>query len=799
MNYQNLRENFNWHTGHLNVRIRRDTLARTLLAFAFPIFACFPLAAGQEQQPENEDDSVERKRVLGTVIVTAQKREENIQDVGISISALDGEQIEALGFKNAQQVTLLAPGVSTIQPNGESNYAIAMRGAANSDFTTNVESPVALYVDEVYISQSSGSGFMLFDTERVELLRGPQGTLYGRNATGGLVHFVTVKPQEEFGGYSKVSLGSYNTLSLEGAVNLPVSEQMAFRLSMSTKQGDGYITNRLKPNEKLNNSNDYASRLQVVWEPSETFNALINLRFGEQDIRTGFFEYVSAVRANGTPQPKTPNPLLNNYVDLDGDVYAGAYDFLGRNYLKTTGATVTARWQLGETELTSISDVQTTERDYIEDSDASPTNFFNFFLTTNAKQISQELRLAGGAEKLNWFVGVYYLDIGINDSNGTIAPGFLNKYFELIEEPSLIDVANGLRNPYEQDSQSISVFFQADYQINEQFKLTAGLRAIQEEKSFLYKNQLVTFPSTAVSGLSPNVEKLDDLVTPFESEQNDDLFSARIQLDYQPNDNFLGYISWNQGVRAGGFNAPTLPTAELASKDFLQYEPEVLSSFEIGLKWDTPDGRSRINASTYYYDYKDYQVFSFLGLDTFTLNAKAENYGFEAEFQTAPADGLDLFLGVGYISSTVTEVPGVTEDINLPGDNSISATLKETRPVQTPEWDIGFLVRYQFPVQNWDGNLAFQLNANYRSEHFFNLTQLPAAVEDGYTLSNAVVSWSPRNGTHEIRFAVNNLLAEEYLVQTFDLSGVLLDGLFGMIEQYYGRPRTFTASVRYEF
>lgn len=758
------------------------------------------VASAQEQVAENIDETQEQRRVLGTVIVTAQKREENIQDVGISISALDSAQLQALGFTNAQQVTLLAPGVSTIQPNGESNYAIAMRGAANSDFTTNVESPVALYVDEVYISQSSGSGFLLFDTERVEMLRGPQGTLFGRNATGGLVHFVSVKPQDDFGGYSEISLGSYNTLSLESAVNIPISEKDALRFSFSTEQGDGYITNRLRPDEKLNNSNDYAGRLQVAWSPTETFDTLINLRFGEQDIRTGFFEYVGAVRPTGIPQPTVPNPQVNNYTDLDGDVYAGAYDFLGHNYLKTTGATFTANWQIGNTEVTSITDIQTTERDYIEDSDASPTNFFNFFLTTNAEQTSQELRLAGNAEKMNWVVGAYYLDIGTKDSNGGIAPGFLNTYFELLNEPSLINVANGIRSPYVQDSQSISIFVQADYQIDEQFKITGGLRAIKEEKSFSYKNELLTFPSTATSGLTPGMTKLDDLVTPFVGEQNDDLLSARIQLDYTPNENFLGYVSWNQGVRAGGFNAPLLPTASLATKAFLQYEPEVLSAFEVGLKWDTPDGRSRINASTYLYDYKDYQVFSIIGLDTFTLNGNAENYGFEVELQTTPADGLDLFLGIGYISSTVTDVPGVTKDIRLPDNTVRQAFLKEARPVQTPEWDIGILARYEFPVQSWNGNLALQLDANYRSEHFFSLTQLPAATEDGYTIANAVISWFPNGGTHELRFAINNLLEEEYLVQTFDLSGTLaLDGFFGLIEQYYGRPRTFTASIRYEF
>ena len=154
--------------------------------------------------------------VIEEVVVTAQKREQNVQDVGIAISAVTGEQMRQLGYTNAQQVTALAPGVHTVQPNGEANYAIAMRGVAANDFTTNVESPVAIYLDEVYISQMSGSGFMLFDMERVELLRGPQGTLYGRNATGGLAHFVTVKPSREVDGYGAAHGGQLRSGQVRG-------------------------------------------------------------------------------------------------------------------------------------------------------------------------------------------------------------------------------------------------------------------------------------------------------------------------------------------------------------------------------------------------------------------------------------------------------------------------------------------------------------------------------------------------------------------------------------------------------
>ena len=748
---------------------------------------------------QEAEEAEESNYVFAPIVVTAQKREENIQDVGISITAFDAAQLEALGYTNAQQITALAPGVSTIQPNGESNYSIAMRGAANSDFTTNVESPIALYVDEVYISQSSGSGFLLFDTERVELLRGPQGTLFGRNATGGLVHFITKKPEFEYGGYGTVSYGSFNTLALEGAVNVPFSDSVAARLSVATEQGDGYVENRLRPDEKLNNSNDQGARLQLFAKPSDNFDVLFNVRYGSQDIRTGFFEYVGAVNPTGSPQPTVPNPQLDGYVDLDGDVYAGAYDFRGRNDLETFGASATAHWTFGDTTLTSITDVQTVERDYIEDSDASPTNFFNFFLTTNAEQFSQEFRLNGKAGALNWVVGAYYLDIDIDDSNGGIAPGFLDTFFGLVD-PASIGAANGIRNPYTQESKSISAFAQADYPLGEQFNITGGFRFINEEKSFEYANELVLFPETAVTGLNAQTALIADLVEPFSGNQEDDLWSARLQLDYTPTDDFLAYVSWNRGVRAGGFNAPLLPTFTLATEDFLQYDPETLDAYEIGIKWEMPQLRSRLNASTYYYDYKDYQVFSIIGLDTFTLNGNAENYGFEVELQTSPLDGLDMLVGVGHINSTVTDVPGVTEDIVAPGVGTISAFLDEAQPVQTPEWEVSALARYEFPIDALKGRMALQADASYRSEHFFNLTQLPAATEDGYTITNASISWTPNEADWEFRLAVNNLTDEEYLVQTFDLSGTLeLGGFFGLIEQYYGRPRTWTASLNYKF
>ena len=273
--------------------------------------------------------------LMEEIVVTAQKREQNAQDVGIAISAWSGEQIRSLGYTNAQEVTALAPGVSTAQTNGEANYAIAIRGVANNDFVTNVESPVAVYVDEVYISQTSGAGFLLFDLDRVEILRGPQGTLFGRNATGGLVQYVTVKPSQEFNGYGSAAYGSFDRLKLQGGVTIPLNDTVSMRASAATHQGDGYVTNRLRPGSKLNNANETAGRLQLLFEPSDEVDLLLNARFGQQDIRTGFWEYESAIFPTGEATPGVPNSNLGGYVDTDGDVFAGDYDFFGHNDMET--------------------------------------------------------------------------------------------------------------------------------------------------------------------------------------------------------------------------------------------------------------------------------------------------------------------------------------------------------------------------------------------------------------------------------------------------------------------------------
>ena len=703
--------------------------------------------------------------VLEEIVVTATKREQSVQDVGIAITAMSGDQMEAFGFNNAQQVTNMAPGVQTVQPNGEANYAIAMRGVAASDFTTNIESPIAVYVDEVYISQMSGTGFMLFDMDRVELLRGPQGTLFGRNATGGLAHFITVRPSQDTNGYAKLTVGDYSQIRFEGAAGFGITENSAVRLSASYHKNDGYITNRI--GGKLNNADDIAARLQWLWEPTDDFSILLNARMSEQDIDTGFFKYVSSLLP-GELTPNIPNPVLGGYTDNTGDPYSGEYDDPGYNDLTTNGFTATINWGFGDINLTSITDFSTVERRYIEDSDASPLSFFNFFLTTDAEQLSQELRLDGGSDRFKWLAGIYYMDLDINDSNGAITDPFVG--------PAPTPGAEaGLNNPYSSQLTSVSVFGQVEFALSERLNLVLGARVIDDDKQFAYLTEAVEFldPDIRDWDADSNINSLGVIAT-YVGERNDTEFAGRVQLDWFVSDDTLVYASWNRGVRGGGYNAPIFPLSVPYDDDVMSFDPEQLDALELGFKMTLMDGRARLNGAVYYYDYQDAQVFNIIGIDTLTFNADAESTGMELEFQVTPTENWDILLGAAYNDN----------EIDLGGGTKATA-------VQSPEWNLNGLIRYEWPMSS--GRLAFQADAVYRSEHFFALTALPNQTEDGYTLANVSATYAAESGAWSVSAFVNNVTDEEYIVQTFDLSTT---ALFGMTEQYYGRPRWWGVSFR---
>ncbi len=367
-----------------------------------------------------------------------------------------------------------------------------------------------------------------------------------------------------------------------------------------------------------------------------------------------------------------------------------------------------------------------------------------------------------------------FLHLDINDSNGAITDPFVG--------PAATPGAEaGLANPYTSELQSVSVFGQIEYTLSDTLNLVFGARAINDDKDFDYTINIVEFlnPEARDFDAASNVNNLATLAT-YSGSRDDSEWSARLSLDWTPNNDSLYYISWNRGVKGSGFNAPIFPLNP-PDTDYndatMSYGPEQLDAFEVGAKWSLMNGLARINAAAYYYDYEDYQAFNIVGIDTLTINAEAESTGFEVEVQMSPGEGWDIILGVAYNDI----------DVELPGG-------VDTTSVQSPEWATNIMIRKEWALEN--GAIALQADSTYRSEHFFSLTGAPAVTENGYTINNISVSYTTNDGNWEAAAFIENLDDEEYLVQTFDLS---TDAVFGMTEQYYGKPKWWGVSLKYNF
>ena len=363
---------------------------------------------------------------------------------------------------------------------------------------------------------------------------------------------------------------------------------------------------------------------------------------------------------------------------------------------------------------------------------------------------------------------MYYLDLDIEDTNGAITAPI----FGPAPTPG---AETGVNNPYHSQLSSISVFGQFEIPLSESFNLIVGGRVIRDKKKFDYLTAVVEFinPDQRDFDAPDNIGLLEVLGT-YRGKRTDTDWAGRVALDWSISDEWLTYISWNRGVKGGGYNAPIFPLDGGYTDELMSYDPEQLDAYEIGFKSTLADGKIRFNGAAYYYNYKDYQAFNIVGIDTLTFNADATSKGIELELQASPGNW-DFILGGAW-----NDV-----EVKLPGG-------VRTPTVQSPDVNLNGLIRYSLPLG--DGQLAFQVNGVYLSEHIFALTNLPNVTENGYTVFDGSISYLTNDGRWIFSAYVKNFGGEEYLVQTFDLSTT---DVFGMTEQYYGRPRWWGISARF--
>jgi len=696
--------------------------------------------------------------VLEEVIVTAQKREQSLQDVGISITALDAGQIQNFRFVASTDVVAQLPGVENFSTQGRGANAFTyIRGVGLNDFGDAHEAPVTGYIDEFYMLAPAGLDFALYDLERIEVLRGPQGTLFGRNSTGGLIHYISKKPTKEFEGYADFTYASYDEVRLEGVVSGPLSENLSGRASLLFHDGDGYIKN-LGPFDDGSNYGTNSGRVQLLYEPNDDVSVLAKIQYGEVDVIPLYTDHETA-----TTDPATGLQQLNpGGVSVLGFNESQVGVSAPRTVMTNNPQTLTSEvmnvlfridWNLNEEiSLTSLSGYAYVTRDNREDCDGSPQDVCAAGFPVDHEIITQEIKLYWDKGNTRWTGGIFYLD---QDAKAHPNADFFG--FPL-----------ALNSPWELQLESWSLYGHVEYDIAPQWTILAGVRYTNDKKHYEARNTFFgAFRNAADNFTDENVGNLTN--------RKDELVSANIEVDWKPNEDWLVYGKITRGTKAGGFNNGFyfVPTPE-----DVQFGDETLLSYEIGFKADIFENRARLNSSFFYYDYKDFQTFNFSGLSGSVTNSDAVNFGAEFELLVFPTDRLEISLGLSLLDSTVKDVFN-------------GVIVSDVRMALAPKVTFNGVARYTQPV--FTGGITYQWDFNFIGDKFNNnFNDLSSSHGDVFT-TNIRATYVPQSAEWEASFFVQNLTDETNLIKADPFGGL------GFRQGVYNPPRWFGGSVRLNF
>jgi iron complex outermembrane receptor protein len=765
-------------------RRNRKILARAIAAtfmsapFALPSFAQDDISALMEE-----------------IVVTARKREESVQDTPIAVSAFSGASLEARGITRIDGVAAITPNMtfSNINTNGGggSNASVYIRGVGQTDFIPSADPGVGLYVDGVYLARSIGSVLDLIDVERIEVLRGPQGTLFGRNTIGGAVAIHTIKPHDEFDAKVRVRIGSESRQDIVGKVNIPLTDNLFANASVASFKQDGFVENPINgldtgddetlalrgalrwqagDNLLMDFSADYSKDREHGQPQVSTSDPARAVEFIPPDSPTGTgnsaFQNNFFLGANSPFNPANDPPFVLNGIDLrefsDCDAtpanIEGTNDScansrtvgLGQNtgtdptYYDADiwGVSANIEWAISDTlTLRSITAYRDIDSEFARDGDSSP-----FLLGFNLdffeqSQFSQEFQLLGTAFDggLDWIVGAYYFtEDGLNINPVDFAG---------------IDIESG----GDFDHESKAGFAQGTYNITDALHLTAGIRYTEDTKDFIVKGIIQTAVPVFAPPFVGRVVLIDNGTTTLEADD----WTPMVNLAYDWTDGLMVYANYSEGFKSGGVQqrnagvfGPQAPT----------YDPEFVESYEVGFKYTSDGGNFILNAAAFFADYTDIQLETLApeGIAPQLENAgEAEIKGLEFEARWAPADTWFLEAAVGYIDAEIVEADPDTTSSGGPA-------VGDTVPF-VPEYNVAASLIKVFNLAN-GGTLTPRLDYSYRDDVLFTPDNDPDNSQEAFSIINANVTWNSPSDKYAMTLYFNNITDEETITYT-DIAG----------------------------
>jgi iron complex outermembrane recepter protein len=747
-----------------------------------------------------------KEAVLEEIIVTAQKRLERALDVPISLTAFSEQELQDRNFSRFSDVASTTPNLF-FQRQSTTNSSIAIRGVASELRNAGLGSATALVVDDVVIERNVTLDNVLNDVASFEVLRGPQGTLFGRNTIAGIINTRTARPTFDLSGSFDATYGSAELVQLRGYISGGlVPDKLAVKVAGAFRKRDGFIQNAFL-NKNVNNENTLSFRGQMLWTPTDTIELLISGDYSRdrandqvQDVGLGgaagnFTLYGSPRVLPG--QPVIPGRVVDN---ADGIVFLDTDNTLTRN---VAGGSVRARFDFGNMSLTSITAYRGYSITTLGDGDFSPANAVSVKLAERQRQFTQELRLASeGSNRFSYILGAFFVrqnidtDLSIRFGRDQLqqfppvigpptAPIFLAPLFGSPGNPNQEsgDVLSKLRDD------SMAIFASGSYDFTDKFSISGGLRYSSDVKKANYGQQAL--------GNVVRILGVFGSFTPFDTSYDSGAFSGDISLNFKPTADSLVYAKFARGYRGGGFNlgvqGGTPDFNNPANRSSLQFEPEFMNQYEVGLKFEALDKRVRVNISGFYLDYTQKQeaTFEIVGPVTVSVirNAGAATIkGFEADLTAVPMRHVSLNAAIGYADAKYDDF-AKCQNIAAPGAPATFRNCAGNRLLLSSKWTGTAGIQATPPI---GGKLSLFARADltYRSSFFTDAVNAPLALTPGVTLLNGRLGVQSEDGWGLFVWA-RNLTDKTYFArrQVNNTDPVTL----------LGEPRTYGVEARYRF